>query len=734
MKLEQSRTCPHRSLVAIAVSIALFMSNPRVTQAVGAAAAPTAPSSSTSDAADSAGALQEIVVTAEKRSSNLQDTPITVSAFDAAALKQVGVTDTSELGLITPGLEFGSEFGYGQPHLRGVGTLADGPGVENPVALYVDGVYYGPMAGSVLALSNIQDVEVLKGPQGTLFGRNATGGLIQVTTRDPKQNFAGESSTTYGKFNTWGEDLYLTGGVTGNTAADLAVHFLNQSTGYGTNAFTGLDVNKSQDLAVRSKWVIVPDDVTSIKIIADYSRDTTIPALVPAPGTTPLGGPPYTGPRQGLDGYYQPHGLVEGKGLSVHFERDLGFGQLVSTTAYRKTYMDMSFDGSLVEDYNYALNIEIWERHQQFTQELQLSSPDNSPIKWIGGLFFYDADGQYDPISIYGGLLQPLTYANTFSDQRAVSVAGYTQATKEIAAATNLTVGVRYTWERRRFHNYEIIGEPAESFDGGKEQVSYTKPTWRVALDHRFSPQLLAYVSYNRGFKSGGFNDDLVPTSVYQPETLDAYEAGAKLDLLDRRLRIDTAAFLYNYKNIQAVRYPNGLEVIFNGAAARLYGVDLDLNAKLAKNLTLNAGVEWLHARFTSFPNADYSTPAPGGGTNFDTFDATGQHLAMAPDATANVSLNYEIPTPSGDYDASASYSYNSGWYVDPDNRLHQAAYGLYNARFSWTAPSTLWKVAVWGKNLGNRQYTTALASQANGDYAVYAPPRTFGITVDWKF
>jgi iron complex outermembrane recepter protein len=725
-----TRTSP-RSLIAIAMGAAISIAAGEAARA--AEAAPPAPTRS----ADVGEGLQEIVVTAEKRSSNLQDTPITVNAFDAAALERVGITDTSELGLVTPGLQFGSEFGYGQPHLRGVGTLADGPGVENPVALYVDGVYYGPMAGSVFALSNIQDVEVLKGPQGTLFGRNATGGLIQVTTKDPKHEFEGESSLTYGNFNTWGTDLYLTGGVTDNTAADLAVHFLNQSTGYGTNVFTGLDVNKNQALAVRSKWVIVPDAETSIKIIADYSRNTSIPALVPAPGTTPLGGPPYTGPRQGLDGYYQPFGLTSAEGLSVRFEHDFPFGQFVSTTAYRKTSLEVAFDGSLVEDYNFALNINDDESHRQFTQELQLASADDSSIKWIGGLFFYDADGQYNPINLEGGLLAPLTYANTFSDQRSVSVAGYAQATKEIVDATNLTVGARYTWERRRFNNYEVLGfsdDSTQSIEGGASQVSYSKPTWRIALDHRFTPQLLTYISYNRGFKSGGFNDDLVPTTVYQPETLDAYEIGAKLDLLDRRLRVDASAFFYKYRNIQAIRYPNGLEVIFNGAEAKLYGVDLDLNAKLATNLTLNAGVEWLHSRFTSFPNADLSAPAAGGGTTFTPFDATGNHLAMAPDATADIALNYSVPTATGDYGATASYSYNDGWYVDPDNRLHQSAYGLYNAQLSWASLSKSWKTTLWGKNLGNRQYTTALASQGNGDYAVYAPPRTFGITIDHKF
>jgi iron complex outermembrane recepter protein len=681
--------------------------------------------------------LDEVIVTAEKRPSNLQNTPITVNAFDASTLTVSGVTSTADLGVLTPGLEFGNQFGYGQPHLRGIGTVANGPGVENPVALYVDGVYIAAMAGSTLALNNIAGIEVLKGPQGTLFGRNATGGLIQVTTKDPQHNTAGEASVTYGNYNTWGTDFYMTGGMSQTLAADVAVHFMDQGTGYGINYFNGLDVNKNQDLAIRSKWLLTPVAGTEFKLIADYERSTSIPALPPAPGTTPLGGPPYVGPRQGLDGYFQPHGLNDGGGLSLRAEHDFNFGQLVSTTAYRKSSMDVAFDGSLVTDYNYALNIEIWEKHEQFTQEFQLSSAVDSAIKWITGVFLYDADGQYAPIALTGGLLAPYTFVNTASDQRALSVAAYAQATKEVADATNLTVGMRYTWERRRFHNSELLGlgdGTSQFIEGGDASVKYTKPTWRVSLDHRFSPELLAYVSYNRGFKSGGFNDDLVPGTRYAPETLDAYELGVKTDLLERRLRLDAAGFLYSYKNIQAISYPAGIEVIYNGAAARLYGLDLDLNAKLATDLTLTVGLELLHSAFTSFPNADYSTPAVGGGTNFATFDATGRQLGLAPNLTWDVALNYAVPTSLGELAFTGVYSYSDGWHVDPDNRLHQPPYSLVNAQTSWTSPSTVNKVTLWGKNLRNTQYTTALASQGNGDYAVYAPPRTFGITFTRRF
>ena len=231
---------------------------------VGALAAP--------DPAPAVDEVQEIIVTAQRRKERLQDVPIVVNAFAGDQLEAAGIKSTLDLAAVTSGLEFGTQAAYGQPFLRGVGTVANVPGVESPVALYVDGIYYGAMIGSVLTLNDIEQVEVLKGPQGTLFGRNATGGLIQITTKDPTQKFAGYADAGYGSYNTATGDLYVTGGVTQSVAANLSVHYQDQGTGFGRNAFTNSEVNKTKDLSVRSKWVFAPSDATSIKAVFDYSH------------------------------------------------------------------------------------------------------------------------------------------------------------------------------------------------------------------------------------------------------------------------------------------------------------------------------------------------------------------------------------------------------------------------------------------------------------------------------
>lgn len=701
------------------------------------AATPDPPQSTDADTAGPA--LQEVVVTAQKRRESLQDVPISVTAVNGEQLAAAGVFSAQDLSLVTSGLEYGTQAAYGQPFLRGIGTTANGPGVENPVAVYVDGVYYGASIGTVLTFDdvNIQQIEVDKGPQGTLFGRNATGGLIQVTTKDPTQQFEGNIGVGYGNYQTGDASVYLSGGVSENLAANVDLHINDQGTGYGINAFTGQDVNYTKDISARSKWIWTQSEATSVKFLFDYEHQTFAQAYVPAPGTTPLGGLPYTGDPQGMNGYYQPDGRLDQGGTSVQVHHDFAGVQFLSLTAYRQSSVYEAFDGGLVPNAFDALNIIINERHQQVTQEFQFLSPDDSSIHWATGAFFYWTEGRSAPlVAASPGLFQPLFAFDTYSTQKAISPAVYGQVTKEILPGTNLTAGLRYTSERRTFYGYNVnYFDDGASVPAGSDYESRTwdKLTWRLSLDHRFTPDLMTYVSYNRGFKSGGYNDYLVPTQPYQPETLDAYEIGAKSDLLAHRLQINPAVFLYDYKNLQSVQYPFGIQVITNGAAARLYGLDLDVKALIATGFTITMGLEALHDEFTSFPNAQLSIPIPGGGTEFSTFDASGKHLGLAPSFTANISPSWTLPPnlfPSrwGLMTLNLTYAENSGWYAEPDNRLHQSAYSLLSSQIAWALPNQHCKLILWGKNLSNSQYTVALASQANGDFAIYAPPRTYGL------
>ncbi|MEA3149749.1 MAG: iron complex outerrane recepter protein, partial [Gammaproteobacteria bacterium] len=290
----------------------------------GAAQVNSAPSDSDS--------LEEIVIIAERRKENLQDAPITITAVSAAALESAGVTGTTELANAVSGLTMPQSQGTPLPHIRGVGNTAIGTGIENSVALYVDGVYRGSASFSALTFNNIAQLEVAKGPQGTLFGRNATGGLIQVITMDPHPGFSGSVDLGYGNFNTVTEDMYVTGG-TDRAAGDFAFESSQQLTGWGTNVYNGTQVNRQAlDLSARSKWLFNPAEGTAIRVIFDYAENnSTIGALRNYGNTRNIYYPQgFAGlPTFDVDNNVQPSRDKKGGGVSLQFDQDASFASLV---------------------------------------------------------------------------------------------------------------------------------------------------------------------------------------------------------------------------------------------------------------------------------------------------------------------------------------------------------------------------------------------------------------------
>jgi iron complex outermembrane receptor protein len=680
-----------------------------------------------------------VVVTAQRRRENLQDVPVTVESFSAEQVKTSVLTSVTDLGVLTPGLVASSEFGYFEPHLRGVGTTAPSASVENPIAVYVDGVYYGSQSGSIFQLEGIDHIEVDKGPQGTLFGRNATGGLIQIVTKDPGRSFSGTARLTAGDYDTLGGSLYMTGGITRTLASNVSVYYQNQGTGFGTNYFNGEYVNKAQDFAIREKNLFTPTDYDSLVLAFDYEQDHSSPVLVPAPGTAPLGGTPYTGSRWSANGFYQPVVMEKQGGASLKYAHDFGFAKLESISAYLQGSLYSDLDGTFVVNPIYTLDIAMLDLHRQITQEFDLRSEPNSSVAWATGIFYYQSTARYDPFLLLGGLIAPLKLFSIYSRATDHSIAAFAQATKQIFDATNLTVGLRDTYEDKSFSEtqlgYSSVG-PVEVFGSVSDvKLSSNQPTWRISLDHKVTPEVLVYASYNRGYKTGGFNDVYLPVQAYKPEILDAYEIGAKTNLLDHRLLVNMTAFYYNYRNLQTVAYPQGSLLIYNAPGATIAGVDLDFKIAPFTNVNISGGIEALMANYRDFPNALLSTPAPGGGSTLTTFNAIGRRLPLSPKWTADVSPLYNVSLGNkGIVSLGVTFSYTAGFYYEPDNRFHQSSYGLLNASVNWSDPADLWSVRLWGKNLTNRAYTVAEYAQTNADYAQYAPPRTFGVTVSRNF
>ena len=433
--------------------------------------------------------------------------------------------------------------GYELPRIRGIGDSVIGAGFEGGVATYIDGVYMAAAPAALLSLNNIEQIEVLKGPQGTLFGRNATGGLIQITTREPQDAFSGNVDVGYGNYQTSTADTYVTGALGNGLAADFAGRVTTQGRGFGVNEFNGLQVNRvNDDVALRSSLLYRPADDTKIRIIADYEQNdgSVYGAVHLAPGTSA----PF--PQQPLspwnvDSDDQPVNHLRSGGISGRLDQSLGFAELTSITAYRRDDSLVGFDADGTS--TPAQNAVVNQQDNQFSQELQLASNKASTIKWVGGLYYFLANSRYDPsqVTLFGSL-QPPTPAgpiggvDIYSRLKTDALAAYSQATAPIADDTNLTLGIRYNTEEHSISSNETFdfaggpsGVPAAPI--APQSKRFSQPTWRVSLDHRFSPEVMTYASYNRGFKSGGFNGQLPTDPAFAPETLDAYEMGVKSDL-----------------------------------------------------------------------------------------------------------------------------------------------------------------------------------------------------------
>ena len=741
--------------------------------------------------ASNSATLEEIVVTAQKRQENLQEVPIAVTAVSGDTLERVGITDTFDLKAVAPGLNFSTAVGgIGLPRIRGVGSTGTGPGVENPVATYIDGVYIGSGTGSLTSLADIEQVAVLKGPQGTLFGRNATGGLIQITTKRPSHEFSGDLTATVGNYDTVGGSLYLTGGLSDSLAASVAFKYEDRREGWGVNTRTGNDILTQESYTGRAKLLWEPGDNTTVTLTGDLSHTEAVsPAFRPL--SRNVRGNFASGGQRDIDADIDPPLESQQYGGSLEIRHDFGSMELMSLTAYRDMELSVRFDpdGTTEDEWLGVTNANVnplGTQHgfingndqydTQFTQEIQLLSTGDGPFKWVIGAFYMDGEGKYDPsrsINASTGALNQ--YTDLTATQTLESLAGFAQGTYSFTDATNLTLGVRYTSDKREAYGIRqtysrATGQPITpqpNYQGIQERYedTFPKTTYRLSLDHRFSDDVMGYVSYNRGFRSASFvvqnigtgttTPPFTPTptanKVLKPEIVDAYEMGLKTDLVDNRVRLNVAGYYYDQENTQVMQIISGIQNIYNAEGAEIYGADIDLTAVVSNNFTVNTGINYTHGRYTNFPNASIAiprgsspacpfgvagpfAPAQQGGNCLVNGDASGKKLQNVPDWTANLGMTYDIPSAVGDFTLSANYYYNDGWAADPDNRVQQDAYDQLDGSIMWHSPGDTFSVSVWGKNLTDSFYFQQLGASNFNDNGVQAAPLTYGVTFGVHF
>ena len=775
-----------KSLLLASVSLcAGFAFQPAFAQEADTTAEPVQVAETQAEDENEVKRIPVIVVTAQKREENLQSVPIAISAITAQSLADQGIRSTEDLAVAVGGLNVTRTTNATNFTLRGIGTQGGSTGQDSAIAMFVDGVYMPSMAGSTFALNNISRIEVLKGPQGTLYGRNATGGAVNVITKTPEEEFSVTGQLGYGDHATTEASAYVTGGFADGIAADLALYYRDQADGFGYNRIIDKDINKTSDLAIRSKLLAEITDSTTLTFAGDRSRTEGSWGIAyrPVPNSLLLDGTGYDEFVAAGNGFYdsisefEPAFEIENFGGSFKFEQDIGENfTLTNILAYRgeKGAQRVEVDGTSLK----IIDAPLFDEEEQLTEEIQLAYSGDK-IQAIGGLFYMDAESRYDPFQIVGAAILGQTGGATDhlqieSSQTTKSYAAFGQVTWEFMTDTNLTVGLRYTKDERDLHadQFLLIGANPEPATGdvprpsGGFQVpigtvdqseTFSKPTWRVALDRQFTPDFMGYASISRGFKSGVFNLTSPADAPAEPETLDAYEIGIKSTINDR-VRLNAATFFYEYENIQAFQVNGASTTLTNAATAEVYGVDFDFQAELGGGFSLTGSGAWLHHEYGEFPVAtvsfleqpagapDYAGYTPGLGnyvfpncndaahSGQSYCSAAGNELVNTPDLTASLGVSHEMELGTGTLRSNISYSYNSGFNFAVDNREQQDAYGLVNAQIVWSGPDDQFNIRLWTRNLTDEQHLSSYNENGSGDIATPAPGQTYGASVGFKF
>ena len=708
-------------------------------------------------AADSASG--DIVVTAQKRSERLVDVPIAITALTASKLSDNGITSTQALAQVVPGLRLDLAGATSQPTIRGVGSALAGPGVGSAVATYIDGIYQPNPIANNFELSDIESIDVLKGPQGTLFGRNATGGAIAITTSKPTFDMHAKGTVSYGRYNDMRATASVSGGITDKIAASIT-GLVHANDGFMKDVDTGRDVAKTDSYAVRGKLLIKPterleilltamhlynhdDNVVTYNAYNGYSNARLYPGLYPNPVVPSARG------QISID---SPNRFfVKQSSFTARVDLDLDFANLISYTGWQRTdsEQDLDFDASKVP----YQNAQFPSYGRAFSQEVNLVSKPGGRLSWVvGGYYFRDSSGQENysanGLSVVGVpagattlTADPFMTVSIFDTSvKTRAFAGFADATYEVVDKLFLTLGGRYS---REISDRRFVFHPNFVFPGHGSFNSFTP---RAVLRWNFDSHSNVYASYSKGFKAGGFNSTGTTPDPFKPEKIDAYELGFKTSRPG--LRISASGYYYKYKDLQVASYILGAAVVNNAANSEIYGGDLDVSFDVTPRLTFDFSGAYTHARYKRFDNApDY----PGTGVYIPNPDPSlpplvndpvrtqavtliDAKMQRSPEWTGTASVTYTAPIGENSLRFYASYYHTSSFNLDPPGRFVQKPYGLLNARVTFALPDNKISLSVYGNNLTDSSYLSQLLLLASAPLQQWGFPRTYGVELGYKF
>jgi iron complex outermembrane receptor protein len=699
--------------------------------------------------------LGEIVVTAEKREERLQDVPIPVDAFTGTTLAVARVETTQDLKFLVPSLQYTNAAAYATPYLRGIGTDLTQPNSDPSVATYIDGAFVASNLGTIMNLLGVERVEVLEGPQGTLFGRNAVAGAISIITLTPTAT--PEATVTVGAGNYAEKEVsgHVSGAIADNLFAGVYIG-ASISNPYIDDVGPpvkedGTHLDNDSQWGVRLKFVYEPVEGAKLTLSAEHTRadevDNTYWRQIQNNALGYALGAPVVNQRYVVSEDFGDAYRVFQDAVTLREEFDLPFAKLLGISNYRQTESDLFFDYDATAAPGVALSVNP-QYVRQLSQEFQLLSLDSSWVKWVGGLFLYRENAGFDPTGITAPILFPAgglpPVSEVFSSAKTTSVAPFGQVTIPLVDRLNLTLGARYTHEKKDAMAQtqladELHGVPVTTIDYPDVSHTWSEFTPKAGLDYKIADTLL-YASYSKGFNAGVYNLASPATiGPVNPEILTAYEIGSKSDFMGGRVRFNTSAYYYDFSNIQVQvnrQSAGSSAVLANAAAAQAYGLETEFSALVTTDFTVRADIDWEHARYTTFLNYASYTATPAG--NVPTpVNASGNQMQRAPEWVGTLGAEYRIHLPGGATTAAKlNWFYTSSFYWDPSNNplSRESAYSTLDANLTYMASSGHWDLGLWGKNLTDTYYHNGLIFNEFGTIVNDAPPRTFGITATYRY
>jgi iron complex outermembrane receptor protein len=742
-------------------------------------------------------AIEEIIVTAQKREEDIQETPISVTAFTGRMIEDLGFRQSVDITAQTPNFNVGypnGDTGVPAMFIRGVGLNDFAVLNQGPIASYVDEVYVSSNASQIFQLLDVERVEVLRGPQGTLYGRNATGGAVNYYSRRPGEEWNGWARASVGEWSTTKFEGAIGGPITDTIGIRGAI-LKEDSDGWMKNRFTGHRQQGVDELAWRLTLEAMPTDTFDATFSvhggntksdsvqyrhlgtwpeAFWFGDNCPDAVILNGGCVDVVGyseqADFTNPVDGsmasaVPGYDEGNYDFESKndttfwGMALNMNLDLSDDlTLTSITGYDdvEDRRPEETDAGPADVITGVLGV----NQKTFSQELRLTQQKDRWNWLVGAYYLHDkahdqtsfdllrlfrplyvgvddpaACGPDVPAGNPAGFCPPEFVFQQLSQtrQKIESVSVYGDGTYALSDAVSLSLGLRYTDEKVTHHALFVYEEPSAGnppITSSDESNSFNNVSGRVVLNWFAAEDLLLYGSITSGFKGGGIQSTTDGSFPYKPEKLLSYEVGFKWTAPDDTLRINGAAFYYDYKDLQVFQFvnigtpPTPVSLLTNASDARIYGAELELQWVPVQNLYLNAGLGWLDSKYQNFVD-DLGN------------DFSGNEVTLAPKLSFNGLAQYDIPTSVGDVTLQVDWSYQDKVYFDSLNNplLSQDGYWLWNARVAWSSPDEAWEVAGWGRNLGDKQYMSYAFDLSFFGFheQMLGTPRMFGVEVTYR-